>query len=192
MLLEDASERLATDQLLSWYAIRSTPRHEKRVRDRLEAHRVECFLPITKATHRWNNGVRREVEVPLFPTYLFVRTMMHGRFVVLGTQGVRCFVGTAGMPSSISDHEIESLRAGLSLADCQPYPHLAQGDHVRILRGPFSGLTGIVVRNSRNPRVVVTISVIMQGVSVELDARDIELVRSKPAERESAQLLKTA
>lgn len=192
MLLDATSDTLTTDNLLKWYAIRSTPRHEKRVRDRLEAHHVECFLPLTKAIHRWNNGIRREVEVPLFPTYLFVRTIMHGRFVVLGTQGVRSFVGAAGMPSSIADDEIETLRAGLSLADCQPYPMIAQGDHVRILRGPFSGLTGIVVRNSRNPRVVITISVIMQGVSVELDSSDIELVRPKPATYISAELLKTA
>lgn len=192
MLVDGTDEKFITGELLKWYAIRSTPRHEKRVRDRLEAHHVECFLPLTKAMHRWNNGIRREVETPLFPTYLFVRTKMNGRFVVLGTQGVRSFVGAAGMPSSISDHEIETLRAGLSLADCQPYTTIAQGDHVRILRGPFSGLMGIVVRNSRNPRVVVTISVIMQGVSVELDSRDIELVRSKPAAQVATELLKTA
>lgn len=181
-----------TQNRLNWYAIRAVPRHEKRVRDRLEAHEIECFLPLTRAVHRWANGTRREVGIPLFPTYLFVRSTLHNRLVILGTQGVRCFVGTAGAPSSIPDHEIESLRCGLGATKCEGHPMLAEGEAVRIVRGLFCGLTGIVLRNSRTFRVVVTISVIMQGVCVELNANDVERLPQSTVHCGSAALRKTA
>lgn len=159
---------------LNWYAIRAVPRHEKRVRDRLETRRVECFLPTVKSHNCWKNGQRPEVEVPLFPTYLFVRTTLQHRFTVLGTEGVNCFVGAAGTPWPIEDQEIEILQTGLSQIQCKPHHAMTEGDKVKIIAGPLAGLSGIVLRDSGHFRVVLTVSVIMQGVSVEIDSSHLE------------------
>jgi transcription antitermination factor NusG len=177
---------------LGWYAIRSVPRHEKRVRDRLQAQAIECFLPTTKSVHRWKNGIRREVEAALFPTYVFVRGASDSRFAILSTQGVRCFVGVGASPSRIPDQEIEALRGGLRSVHCEAHPILFEGKKVRIIGGPFKGLDGIVLRNSRTFRVLVTISVVMQGVSVELDRNDIEIVRDRVPLCGYAELSRTA
>ena len=46
-----------------WYAVYTSPRHEKRVREHLEHRRVECFLPLFRTIHRWNNGCKAQVEL---------------------------------------------------------------------------------------------------------------------------------
>jgi transcription elongation factor/antiterminator RfaH len=161
---------------LNWYAIRAVPRHEKRVRDRLETRQVECFLPTMKSHNRWKNGQRPEIEVPLFPTYLFVRTTLQQRLTVLGTEGVNCFVGAAGTPWPIADQEIEILQSALPRINCRPHHALTEGDKVKIIAGPLAGLSGIVLRDSGQFRVVLTVSVIMQGVSVEIDTSHLERI----------------
>lgn len=158
---------------LAWYAIRALPRHEKRVRDRLKARQVECFLPLMTTQKRWKNGLHVATETPLFPTYLFVRTQLQQRYSVLGTEGVHSFIGTARGPSPIDDREIEVLQSGLPQAKVKPHSGLAVGDKVTIIAGPLCGLTGVVVREPGQLRVVLTVSVIMQGVSVEVDTSDI-------------------
>jgi transcription antitermination factor NusG len=159
---------------LHWYAVRTSPRHEKRVREHLAHRRVECFLPLFRTLHRWRNGCKVQVELPLFPGYLFVNIPRSERVPVLDVPGVLAFVGPRGEPAQLADVEIETLRSGLHLQRFEPYRGLAIGQKVRINAGALQGLEGVLVRNANGLRVVITVDLIQQSVAVELDADAVE------------------
>jgi transcription antitermination factor NusG len=157
-----------------WYAICSTPRHEKRIHQHLAFRNIECFLPLYRSVHRWKNGCKHVVELPLFPGYLFVNIGLRQKVRVLEIPGVLSFVGTKAEPAPLSDFEIETLRSGLHLKKFAPYSDLVVGEKVRIKAGSLTGLTGVLVRTTNGLRVVITLEMINQSVAVELDAADVE------------------
>jgi transcription antitermination factor NusG len=160
-----------------WYAIYTSPRHEKRVHEHLSYRNVESFLPLYRTVHRWKNGCKPVVDLPLFPGYLFVKIGHPERVRVLEVPGVHSFVGTRLEPARLSDFEIETLRSGLHLQKVEPYSELAVGQSVRIVAGPLTGLVGVLLRHNNSFRVVLTLDLIKQSVAVELDADDVEPIR---------------
>jgi transcription antitermination factor NusG len=154
--------------------VHTSPRHEKRVREHLEHRQVDCFLPLFRTIHRWKNGSKAQVELPLFPGYLFVNIAKSARVKVLDVPGVLSFVGTRSQPAPLPDVEIETLRSGLHLQKFEPYTNLIIGQEVRITAGSLAGLTGVLVRSAKGFRIVITVELIHQSVAVELDAADVE------------------
>jgi len=161
-------------QVPHWYAICSTPRHEKRIHEHLLSRNIECFLPLYRSVHRWKNGCKHLIELPLFPGYLFVKIGLRQKVRVLEISGVLSFVGTKVEPAALSDFEIETLRSGLHLQKFTPYSDLVVGEKVRVKAGPLTGLAGVLVRTTNGLRVVITLYMINQSVAVELDAADVE------------------
>jgi transcription antitermination factor NusG len=170
---------LTTERSPHWYALHTSPRHEKRVREHLGHRRMECFLPLFRSIHRWKNGCKAQVELPLFPGYLFVNIPRGERVQVLSVPGVLSFVGPRGEPAQLPDVEIETLRSGLHLQRFEPYNHLIVGQKVRIKAGSLTGLEGVLVRSANGFRVVLTVELIKQSVAVELDVADVEPIAAR-------------
>ena len=165
-------------QSARWYAICTRPRHEKKVHEFLRYRQMESFLPLYRAIHRWKNGCKAQVELPVFPGYLFVKIRGYEWLRALDTPGVLSFVGTRQRPSQLDDFEIETLKSGLHLHRFEPHSRLTVGERVRIIAGPLSGLGGILLRNKNGIRVVITLELIHQSVAVELDVDDVEPLAS--------------
>ena len=77
-------------------------------------------------------------------------------------------------PSALPYAEIESLRAGLPLRQFEPHPYLVAGEKVRIAAGSLAGMVGVLVRKKNECRVVLTLDLIRQSVSVEIGMDEIE------------------
>lgn len=163
---------------VQWFAVKTLPRHEKTIRQHLEYRDITCFLPVYRSIRRWRNGCSPQIELPLFPGYLFVRIDLGNRIQVLEVPGVVSVVGAGRHPLPLPDSEIAALREGLHLHRCEPHAYLTVGQRVRINAGPLVGWTGILVRKNGGLRVVVVLDQIMQGVAVEVGATDIEIVAS--------------
>lgn len=164
-------------RLSRWFAVYTTPRHEKAVARQFQVRQVETFLPLYRSLHRWKNGCRVSVEQPLFPNYVFVSVERRDYPRVLQTPGVLSIVGSRREPSPLPVSEIESLRAGLPLRDFEPHPYLVVGERVRIHSGALAGLVGVLVRKKNSLRVVLTLNLIMQSISVEIGIDEIEPAR---------------
>jgi transcriptional antiterminator NusG len=157
-----------------WYAARTQPRHEKKILEHLTYREVESFLPIYLAARRWNNGTKANVELPLYPGYLFVRTSLQRRIPILSVPGLIGLVGCGGCPSPIADQDIELLATGIVQLKPEPHPYVKIGDLVRVRSGPLAGREGFLVRKKENSRFVLSMDLLMQAVSVEIDATDLE------------------
>jgi transcription elongation factor/antiterminator RfaH len=156
-----------------WYAAYTASRHEKRVAEHLRQREIECFLPLYETVRRWNNG-RHRVQLPLFPSYVFVRMGTRDKLRVLQVPGLVQLVTFQGSPAALPDSEIETLRNALASGVlAQPYRYLTVGSKVEICRGPLQGLRGILLRHQGQFRVVLSVEMIMRSIVVEVEASDV-------------------
>src|SRR5258708_33232190 len=123
-----------------WYAAYTCAQHEKRVAAELGMREVEHFLPLFSSVRRWKDR-RMQLELPLFPGYIFVRLALRDRLRVVQIPSVVRLVGFNGQPTALPDTEMEIMRSGLSQSSrAEPHPFLTVGRRVRITNGPFAGL----------------------------------------------------
>jgi transcription antitermination factor NusG len=159
-----------------WFAVYTTPRHEKAVARHFEFREIESFLPLFMEMHRWKNRSRVNVEQPLFPGYIFARIGRRDSPQVLSVPGVLLIVGSGRNPMALPDFEIEALRSGLHLRKFEPHPYLVVGEKARIKSGSLAGMVGVLARKKNSLRVVLTLDLIMRSVAVEVDADELERV----------------
>jgi transcription antitermination factor NusG len=160
-----------------WYAVSTTPRHEKQVAEYFQIRDVEHYLPLYRADRRWRDGSRVTLELPLFPCYIFVRITLCERLRVLQTPGVIGIVNGVGRePAPIADEQMESLRDGLAVSRVEPHPFLVTGQRGRIRSGALAGMEGVLVRIGKSSKVVLTMELIMRSVAVEIAADNFEVL----------------
>jgi len=169
------SDPRPADQLKShWYAAHVCSRHEKQVARQLEERHVSYFLPVYRSVRRWKDR-RKELDLVLFPGYVFVHLDLKDRLRVLQVPSVVRFVSFNGRPAALPDAEIEVLVNGLAKGvRAEPHPYLKVGHRVRVKYGPLAGTQGILVRRKDKFRVVLSIDLIMRSVAVEVDEADVE------------------
>lgn len=162
--------------LFGWYALYTRHQHEKSAAQLLARKNFEVLLPLYRSRSRWSDRTQT-VLLPLFPNYLFVQCDLDSRVRVLQTAGVCCFVSNAGFPTSVSESEIEMVRRVVEApVNVQPHPFLDRGDHVRILRGPLAGLTGLLMRVKNQCRVVISLELLRKSAAIEIDLSDLERI----------------
>ena len=159
-----------------WYAAYTRSRHEKRVAQQLEERGIEHFLPIYHSVRTWKDR-RKELELVLFPGYIFARIDAAERLRVLQLPGVVRFVSFNGQAAALLSDDIDALRNALQHGlRAEHHPYLTAGRRVRVIRGPLAGARGVLVRLKTNWRIVISIDAIMRSVSVEVDESDVEPV----------------
>jgi transcriptional antiterminator NusG len=157
-----------------WYAVYTWARHERRVAEQMGQRRIRGFLPLYRAVHRWKDR-RKEIELALFPSYVFVHLALRDRVRVLEIPGVVHLVSSGGKPTPLADGEIESLIRGVDgCVRMEPHPFLQVGRRVRVRSGPLAGLEGILVRRKEGFRLVASIEILMRAVAIEIDEADVE------------------
>lgn len=158
---------------LHWYALRTRSRHEKIVRDQLANQGIEPLLPTVKRLSQWKDR-KKEIEVPLFSGYCFVRFASEHKLPVLKTIGVVDIVGNGHSPEPIPDEEIGALRTLMaSVLPYDPHPYLYEGMLVEVVRGPLQGVHGILLRKEKRHRLVLGVRLIQQAAAVEIDVADV-------------------
>lgn len=156
-----------------WYALRTRSRHEKRVSAQIDHQGIEVFLPLIGRRSRWKDRTV-QVQFPLFPGYCFAHFAWEDRLQVLIAHGVVEVLGAAGLGVPVAETEIESVRRLVaSTLPVDPYPFLEAGMSVEVRRGPLEGLRGFLIRKATKARLVIAVSLIRQGASVEIDADDV-------------------
>ena len=156
-----------------WYAIRTRSRHEKRVQEQLAGRGVEPFLPLVTRVSRWKDR-KKEIQIPLFSGYCFARFAIPQKILVLKAVGVVGVVGINGHAEPLPAEEIEAIqRLVASPLRYDPYPYLKEGMWVEVARGPLMGVKGILIRKEPRDRLVLTVNLIRQAASVEIDTADV-------------------
>lgn len=152
-----------------WFALYVRPRFEKYAADQLSEKGYETFLPTYVSKRKWSDRVKA-ISLPLFPSYIFCRFDIHSRLPILMTPGVKSVVGVGRLPTPVDEREIAAVRHVMeSKLPAQPWPYLSAGEIVRVETGPLQGIAGIVVRVKGVDRLIVSVSLLMRSVSVEIE-----------------------
>ena len=146
------------------------------IKKQLDGKGIVNFLPtFTKLSH-WKDR-KKEIHLPLFPGYLFVKIFLNDRIDVLKTFGVVCMVGNSSGPLPVPEDSIDSIQSFLKHGiKVDPHPYLKVGGRVRITDGPLSGIEGILVRKKNRTLLVVSVDLIQRSVSVEIESWKIEQI----------------
>jgi len=156
-----------------WFAAYTKHQHEKRAADLLAKKGMETFLPTYRDVRRWNDRMKTLI-LPLFPCYLFVRTVVDQKLDILKTPGIFHIVESDGKACVVPDEEIAALRRLVLNESIRPHAFLNSGDHVRIVSGALAGIEGILVRLKNHHRVVVSIELLRKSLAVEMDLGALE------------------
>jgi transcription antitermination factor NusG len=157
-----------------WLAAYTRSRHEQQVARQLGQKELEYMLPTYERLIRWSDRIRR-VQMPLFPSYIFVHICEDERRTLLETVGIVQLVSVAGRPALLADEEVERLRSCMSgSADVEPHPYLSIGHRVRVKHGPFAGWEGTLLEKQNSRRLVVNIEQIMKSIAVNIHSADVE------------------
>ena len=148
------------------------------VAEQLQRQEIESFLPLVKRTRKWSDRTK-EVELPLFSGYNFVRVALTSpdRLRVLQTHGVAGFVGINGCGTAIPDGQIEDIRTLLaSKVPFQEQPFLRVGQRVRIRGGSLDGVEGILSAQNEDRSLVISLEPIQRSLSVRIQGYAVEPV----------------
>jgi transcription antitermination factor NusG len=160
-----------------WFAVWTRSRAEAAVHDQLVRRGIEAFLPTVPRWSRWKDR-RKRIDWPLFPGYCFARIDPAHSLPVRACRGVVALISTGGRPAVVPDHEIQGLQALVaSELQSDPCPFIEEGDLVEVAWGPLRGVVGRLVRKGANARLLLSVSLIAQAVSVEVDAADVREYR---------------
>jgi transcription antitermination factor NusG len=163
-----------------WRVLHVAANHEKRVAQHLTARSLEHYLPLYAVRSKWTDRIV-DLERPLFTGYVFVRFAREARISVVSAPGVLRLLGS-GIGETVSADEIERIRAGLANGCIlRPHPAVSVGEVVRVHRGVFEGVEGIVTELRHQCKVIIALAATKQCFSLEVDLDDIEVLRKTVA-----------
>jgi transcription antitermination factor NusG len=196
--LQDASKAMKAiqsqnpEQPRGWWAAYTKHQHEKTVAQLLAIKGAEVFLPLYSEARRWKDR-RVNLTLPLFPGYVFVRENPDLRLAVLATPGVFLIVTNGSRVAVIPDAELQNVRRAVEgPRGIQPHPFLNVGERVRIICGPLTGVEGILLRRKNVSRLILSVEMLAQSASLEVNEWEIASVSMLRASSPQTSALSTA
>ena len=167
------------NQMNHWYALYVKSRYEFVTRGELLKKGIETFLPVVRKLSQWKDR-KKWVEFPLFPGYLFIHIPPYpdAFLAILKTRGaVHILSLEPGYPTPVPPEEINSLRLLLESGKAfDVYPHLKEGDRVRVKRGPLTGAEGTLKVKNEQYMFLINIDLLGRSIGVTISADAIEAV----------------
>lgn len=160
-----------------WYVIYTRPRWEKKVDELLKLQGIKSYCPLKRVRHKWADRMK-DVELPLFNSYVFVYIDPREELKVRATLGVMNFVYYMGRPAQVRDVVIEEIRKcidafpDVEVVDLQ---QLEVGDRVKIKEGLMNNKEGQVIK-LRQKSVMVVIDSLNCVLLTDVNIEDLELI----------------
>lgn len=161
-----------------WYALYVRSRHERAVENSLRNKGYSVFSPSYRTKRKRVDRIA-EIEVALFPGYVFCQFDSNKRLPILITPGVVGVVGRGNRPEPVDDTEIASIRTvALAGRSVQPWPFLRSGQRIRMQSGPLTGVEGIFLRDQDEEHLIVSVTLLQRAVSVVIEKDSVSPVFS--------------
>jgi transcription antitermination factor NusG len=159
-----------------WYALKVRNGGEASVVEALESRGLKPYCPTQKERRRYSDRMRI-VDKPIFPGYVFCPFDVQKKLPIVSCPGVDYIVGFAGVPTAIPQVQMEGIRRMVE-AGAMASERFAAGDRVRVMRGPLEGIEGVLVREPRGSRLVVSIELLNRAASLYIDQEQTSIVGS--------------
>ena len=166
-----------------WYVVNTYSGHESKVKENLlmrkdsmgmENNIFRVIVPETTEVEI-KDGVKKEKTKKMFPGYVLVEMILSDEawYAVRNTPGVTGFIGSSGKgakPIPLSPQEIDKILVNEGISRLDIETDLNEGDSVKIVDGPFTGMYGKVQSiDLENEKLNVLIDLFGQETPVEVD-----------------------
>lgn len=155
------------DQDRRWWAVYTKARQEKALARQLFSYEVPFYLPLVN-NERFVRGRRVRSHLPLFCGYMFLYGTEEERVRSLTTNRISRILPVKDQDRLFSDlQQVQSvIESGAPLTI---ESRLEAGQKVRVKSGALAGLEGQVVQRRAGVRLLIAVTYLQQGVSVEID-----------------------
>jgi transcription antitermination factor NusG len=157
-----------------WYVLWTRSHCEQLVYDQLCAKGFETFLPKVGQWSR-GRGPRYLAQVPMFPSYLFLRVAEMDKTCYIEVCKAKGLVRILGERwdrlGTVPDREVAAIRQVVA-ADLPalPHPYLREGQRVRVIRGPLAGVEGILERSDpEKGMLVLSVELLQRSIALQID-----------------------
>jgi transcriptional antiterminator NusG len=174
---------------MKWYAIHTYSGHENKVKSNLEraiaaSGYEESFgqvLVPTQLVTEMKNGKKTQSARKFFPSYIIIEMDLNEEtwHIVRNCPGVSRFVGSASKPDPLRETEVSRILGQIEGAKDKTVPEVPfhEGEHVKVVDGPFSDFTGVVDEvNPERGKLKVMVSIFGRATPVELDFLQVQAV----------------
>jgi len=155
----------------NWYLIYTKPQKELVARENLERQGYKVYLPMARLRRRRMGKGTTRIE-PLFPRYIFIRldTKTDNWSPIRSTLGVSNLVKFGMYPSAVPDALIELLYDRCDeegIQDIAPDEY-KEGEAIRVVEGPMTGLEGVFLAKTSSDRVMVLLDIVGKHTRVSM------------------------
>ncbi len=159
-----------------WYVVQTKPRQELVAIENLERQGYLSYCPKIKLAKRRRQRWQQVVE-PLFPRYLFVQLDIgEDDFApIRSTVGVIGLVRFGSQTASISQQAISAIQMQEQciFAEDANHPTWKPGDVVKIIDGPFAGLSGVFEKDNSEERVIILLEMLGRKNRITVAANSV-------------------
>jgi len=159
-----------------WHALHTRHQHEKTIAQTLSNKGHDIFLPLYQATHNWRNRPR-QLQLPLFPCYVFVQGGMDRKMQIMSTPGIIGIVRCGTAPAIVPPEQVAAVRRMVeNSSQVEPCEFLKRGDRVMVISGPLQGVDGILIRTKGVFRLIVSLEILGRSAAVEIDVSRVRRI----------------
>jgi transcriptional antiterminator RfaH len=157
-----------------WWVLHTKPRNEKALAGELGRLDITCFLPLVHYRRTYGGRVK-PVDLPLFPSYVFLCGTEEDRLAALRTNRIAHVLEVADQERLRHDlgHIYRVVTGDLPV---DLYPRLRTGARCRVVSGTLSGLEGVVLRRRGPWKVYVGVEFLGQSAELEIDSALVEVL----------------
>ena len=171
LMLPESIESVAELQG-TWRVAHTKARFEKAFAWDMQRRGIGYYLPMIERV-RVSGGRKRRVMAPLFVSYVFFCGSDEDRYTAMATNRLCQTIEVSDQDNLLDELcFIEQALAGR--AELDPYPFAVAGQRCRVTAGPMVGLVGTVVRRDKLARLVLEVSMLGQGASLEIECDLLE------------------
>lgn len=162
------------DSEARWYVAHTKPRCEKKLFEFCQRERVAATLPCYSSAHKYRGKVV-VFQKPLFPGYLFVRTLPGSSALIRQNDHVANLLDV--QDQTTLERQLAEIQLALeSGLEVKLAPSIGEGMRVRIKAGPLRGVEGWVEQRHGMETVLLRLDFISQAAAVRLEAGALELI----------------
>ena len=171
----------------NWYIVQSHSSFENKVaqliKDEAEkaqiSEKIEEVIVPTHDVTEVKRGKRVQRKKKYFPGYVLIKSEMDDSIyhMIKNIKKVSGFLGSRGLPSPVSDKEVEKILGQIKDGVAQPKSAIEYniGEKVQVIDGPFASFSGMVEDiDEEKLRLKVSVSIFGRPTPVDLEYNQVE------------------
>ena len=171
----------------NWYIVQTFSGFEQKVAESLKdivqnnnlSDKIDDVLVPMHEVTEVKRGKRVQRKKKYFPGYVLIKSEMDNNIyhMIKGIKKVSGFLGSKGIPTPVSEQEIEKILGQIKDGIAQPKSTVdySVGEKVQVIDGPFASFNGLVEDiDEEKSRLKVSVSIFGRPTPVDLEYNQVE------------------